>query len=160
MRSNSRGAHISTQPISKWEASRPGSPRIEMLRLLIVDDEPAVRKGLQMRFASETDLVVVGEATSGEEALVMVGALRPDVVLMDVELPRMDGIEATRALHTTFPRLPVVMLSVHDDKQTQGRALTAGAFRFVTKRGSNGELLAAIRSAATKAVRRNARPMD
>lgn len=131
-----------------------------MLRLLIVDDEPAVRKGLRMRFATEADVVVVGEATSGEEALAMVETLRPDVVLMDVQLPRMDGIETTQALHTTFPRLPVVMLSIHDDRHTQDRALAAGASRFVTKRGSNGELLAAIRSAATNAGRRNARHTD
>jgi DNA-binding NarL/FixJ family response regulator len=72
----------------------------------------------------------------------------------------MDGIETTQALHTTFPRLPVVMLSIHDDRHTQDRALAAGASRFVTKRGSNGELLAAIRSAATNAGRRNARHTD
>ena len=120
-----------------------------MLTLLIVDDEPAVRKGLRMRFATVSDVVVIGEASSGEEALALAETLRPDVVLMDVELPQMDGIAATQALHTAFPRLPVVVLSIHDDKGTQLRALAAGACRFITKRGSNGELLAAIRSAAT-----------
>jgi DNA-binding NarL/FixJ family response regulator len=128
-----------------------------MVRLLIVDDEPAVRKGLRMRFAPESDVVVIGEATSGEEALALVEALRPDVVLMDIELPRMDGIAATQALHKTFPRLPVVVLSIHDDKRTQIRALAAGASCFVTKRGSNGELLAAIRSAASDTEGRSAR---
>jgi DNA-binding NarL/FixJ family response regulator len=131
-----------------------------MLRLLIVDDEPAVRKGLRMRFAPESDLLVVGEAASGEEALALVETLRPDVVLMDIELPRMDGIAATRALHAALPRLPVIVLSIHDDKQTQRRALAAGASRFVTKRGSNGELLAAIRSAPTNTGRRNKRHTD
>ena len=86
-----------------------------------------------MRFAPESDLVVIGEATSGKEALAMAETLRPDVVLMDIAMPQMDGIAATRALHTTFPRLPVIVLSIHDDRHTQVRALAAddGATRGV-----------------------------
>lgn len=117
-----------------------------MIKLLIVDDEPTVRKGLRMRLASEPEVVVVGEAGSGEEALALVETLRPDVVLMDVALPQMDGIAATQALHTTFPQLAVIILTIHDDKATQARARAAGAAAFVTKRGLNGELLAAIRN--------------
>lgn len=119
-----------------------------MIKLLIVDDEPAVRKGLRMRLASEPEVVVVGEAASGEEALALVETLRPDVVLMDIALPRMDGVTATQALHTTFPQLVVIILTIHDDEATQARARAAGATAFITKRGLNGELLAAIRRAA------------
>lgn len=117
---------------------------VEMIKLLIVDDEPAVRKGLRMRLASEPEVVVVGEATSGEEAFALVETLHPDVVLMDVALPQMDGIAATQALHTAFPQVAVIILTIHDDEATRRRARAAGAAAFVTKRGLNGELLAAI----------------
>ena len=118
-----------------------------MIKLLLVDDEPAVRKGLRMRLAAEPDVMVIGEAVDGNEALALAQRLHPDVVVMDVEMPRMDGIAATQALHALSPRLAVIVLTIHDDEATQARARAAGAIALITKRGTNGELLAAIRQA-------------
>src|SRR5215472_6567097 len=84
-----------------------------MIRVLLVDDQPAVRRGLRFRFQLEPDIQVVGEAGSGPEALQLVQALSPTVVLMDVEMPEMDGISTTAALHALGGGSPVVMLSIH-----------------------------------------------
>jgi DNA-binding NarL/FixJ family response regulator len=119
-----------------------------MIRLLLVDDQPAVRRGLGMRLHLEPDIQVVGEASTGKEALLLAQELAPDVVLMDVEMPDMDGIEATAALRTAASQSAVVILSIHDDGQTRHRAQVAGAVAFVEKRGAADQLLAAIRQAA------------
>jgi DNA-binding NarL/FixJ family response regulator len=119
-----------------------------MIRLLLVDDQPAVRRGLGIRLHLEPDIQIVGEASTGREALSKVQALSPDVVLMDVEMPGMNGIEATAALRAAASTSAVVILSIHDDPQTRGRAQAAGAVAFVEKRGAIDSLLAAIRQAA------------
>ena len=119
-----------------------------MIRLLLVDDQPTVRRGLGLRLHLEPDMQIVGEASSGREALSMAQALTPDVVLMDVEMPEMDGIEATAALSAAVSTSAVVILSIHDDAQTRGRAQAAGAVAFVEKQGATDHLLAAIRQAA------------
>jgi DNA-binding NarL/FixJ family response regulator len=119
-----------------------------MIRLLLVDDQPAVRRGLLMRLHLEPDMQIVGEASTGREALRLAQSLAPDVVLMDVEMPEMDGIEATAALRLAVSQSAVVILSIHDDAQTRGRAQAAGAVAFVEKRGATDSLLAAIRQAA------------
>ena len=119
-----------------------------MIRLLLVDDQPAVRCGLLMRLNLEPDIQIVGEACTGREALRLAQSLAPDVVLMDVEMPEMDGIEATAALRLARSSSAVVILSIHDDAQTRGRAQAAGAVAFVEKRGATDSLLAAIRQAA------------
>jgi len=122
-----------------------------MIRLLLVDDQPLVRRGLGMRLHLEPDMQIVGEASTGREALSMAQALSPDVVLMDVEMPDMDGIEATAALRATASTSAVVILSIHDDPQLRVRAQAAGAVAFVEKRGTIDSLLAAIRQAARHA---------
>ena len=119
-----------------------------MIRLLVVDDQPAVRRGLRVRFHLEPDMQVVGEASTGREALTLAQTLAPDVVLMDIEMPGMDGIEATAALRTIVPQSAVVILSIHSERQTRIRAQAAGAVAFVEKRGTTDTLLAAIRQAA------------
>ena len=131
-----------TPDIIKWAI------RMEMIRLLIVDDEPAVRKGLRMRLAAEPDLSVIGEAPDGQTALDLARDLCPDVVLMDVEMPRMDGIAATSALHALCPRTSVIMLSIHDDARTRSLAEDAGAIAFVAKSVPIAMLLATIRQVA------------
>jgi DNA-binding NarL/FixJ family response regulator len=122
-----------------------------MIRLLLVDDQPAVRRGLGMRLHMEPDIQVVGEASTGREALSLAQELAPDVVLMDVEMPEMDGIEATAALRKAVSQSAVVILSIHDDVYTRNRARAAGAVAFVEKRGPTDTLLAAIRQAARQA---------
>jgi DNA-binding NarL/FixJ family response regulator len=122
-----------------------------MIRVLLVDDQAIVRRGLRVRFRLEPDLQVVGEANSGTEALTLAQTLRPDVVLMDVEMPEMDGIAATAALRRVVPQSAVVILSIFNDTQTRGRAQAAGAVAFVEKRGETETLLSAIRQAAAQA---------
>ncbi len=121
-----------------------------MIRVLLVDDQPAVRRGLLMRLHLEPDIQIVGEASTGREALHLAQSLAPDVMLMDVEMPEMDGIEATAALRLAASQSAVVILSIHDDAQTRGRAQAAGAVAFVEKRGATETLLAAIRQAAAQ----------
>jgi DNA-binding NarL/FixJ family response regulator len=122
-----------------------------MIRVLLVDDQAVVRRALRGRFHLEPDLEVVGEASTGSEALTLAQILTPDVVLMDIEMPDMDGIEVTTALRRAVPQSVVVILSIHDDAQTQGRARAAGAVAFVEKRGATDTLLSAIRKAAGRA---------
>lgn len=122
-----------------------------MIRVLLVDDQPVVRRGLRERFHLEPDMQVVGEASTGKEALNLAQTLTPDVVLMDIEMPDMDGIEATAALRRVVPQSAVVILSIHGDAQTRGQAQAAGAVAFVEKRGATDSLLVAIRQAARHA---------
>jgi two-component system, NarL family, response regulator LiaR len=119
-----------------------------MIRVLLVDDQPVVRHGLRVRFQLETDMQIVGEASTGSEALTLAQTLSPDVVLLDIEMPGMDGIEVTAALRTVVPQSAVVILSIHADRQTRIRAQAAGAVTFVEKRGTTETLLVAIRQAA------------
>ena len=120
----------------------------KMIRVLIVDDQPAVRQGLRMRLAAEPDLEVVGEAADGEVALSCAQALCPDVVLMDVEMPHMDGIAATDTLRKLCPSTAVIVLSMYDDARTRARAEDAGAAAFVAKSLPTDTLLATIRQVA------------
>lgn len=125
-----------------------------MIRVLLVDDQPAVRRGLGLRLRLEPDMQVVGEAGSGTEALHLAQTLAPDVVLMDIEMPEMDGIETTTTLRTMVPLSAVVMLSIHDNGQTRARAQTAGAAAFVAKGSTTDQLIATIRQVAGQAESR------
>jgi DNA-binding NarL/FixJ family response regulator len=122
-----------------------------MIRVLLVDDQAIVRRGLRVRFRLEPDLQVVGEASTGTEALYLAQTLKPDVVLMDIQMPEMDGIAATAALRREVPQSAVVILSIANDTQTRGQAQAAGAVAFVEKRGETETLLSAIRQAAAQA---------
>ena len=119
-----------------------------MIRLVLVDDQPGIRQGLRMWLSLERDMTVVGEASNGREAVTLVQRLAPDVVLMDVEMPEMDGIEAAAAMRASATQSAVVMLSIHDDVSTRARAYATGAAAFVTKSGAIEELVATIRQAA------------
>jgi DNA-binding NarL/FixJ family response regulator len=101
-----------------------------------------------MLLTAEPDIQVVGEASDGEGALSLAQTLNPDVVLMDVEMPRADGIAAAQALHAVCPRVAVIMLSIYDDAMTQALAQKAGAAAFVPKSIPADMLLAAIRQVA------------
>jgi DNA-binding NarL/FixJ family response regulator len=121
---------------------------MEPIQVLLVDDEPRVLRGLRMRLGLETDIRVVGDAGDGATAVDLAALLSPHVVLMDVNLPGIDGISATREIAARVPQAAVVMLSLQDDQGTIERALAAGAVAFVGKRQIDGELLGAIRKAA------------
>jgi DNA-binding NarL/FixJ family response regulator len=118
------------------------------ITLLLVDDEPSVRRGLRMRLQLEPDVEVIGEAADGADGVRMAQVLSPAVVVMDVEMPVMNGIEATNEIRSSEPGVAVVMLSMHDDAATRRRAHDAGASAFVAKHRMDDGLIEAIRGAA------------
>ena len=120
------------------------------IRLLLVDDQPAVQRGLKMRFALEPDLEVAGEAGGVAEAISLARAVHPDVVLMDVEMPGTDGISAIAALRQVAPHSAVVIFTLYDDAAMRTRARELGAAAFVAKHQTEETLLAAIRRAAVE----------
>lgn len=116
------------------------------IRVLLVDDQPMVRTGFRYILDSEDDIEVVGEAADGEVAIAQVHALRPDVVLMDIRMPRMDGVAATAALTAESPATPkVIILTTYDLDEYVVEALRAGASGFLLKDASADDLLSAIR---------------
>jgi DNA-binding NarL/FixJ family response regulator len=134
---------------------RGETDEVQVIRVLLVDDQAAVRRTLWVRFHLEPDLEVVGEASTGTEALTLAQTLTPDVVVMDIEMPQMDGIAATAAMLRAVPQSVVVILSIHDDAQTRRRAQAAGAVAFVEKHGATDALLSVIRLAAGRAGKRS-----
>lgn len=120
--------------------------------MLLVDDHAVVRSGLRMLLEGEPDMLIVGEAGTGAEALQAVEALRPEVVLMDIGLPDQSGIDATRAIKGLNPATAVVALTIHEDEEYFFRMLEAGATGYVPKRAAPEELLTAIRTAAVGEV--------
>jgi DNA-binding NarL/FixJ family response regulator len=118
---------------------------VRKIRLLLVDDQPAVLRGLRMWLALEPDLMVVGEAATGTDVGELINSVSPDCVLMDVEMPGLDGVDATAVVHALQPALPVVILSLHDDIETRVRAWIAGAAAFVAKHEVEPVLVRTIR---------------
>jgi DNA-binding NarL/FixJ family response regulator len=119
-----------------------------MIRVLLVDDHPLVRAGLISLLATAPDIEVVGEAADGQEAIELYTSTEPDVVLMDLSMPVMDGIAATRALHSNHSNARVVVLTSFSDVARVREAIAAGAAGYVLKDCTAEELLAAVRSAA------------
>jgi DNA-binding NarL/FixJ family response regulator len=118
------------------------------IRVLIVDDDTLIRTGLGLILGSQSDLEVVGEAADGEVAIAQVRALRPDVVLMDIQMPRMNGLDATVALAKLVPPPRVLILTTFEIDEYVFQALRSGASGFVLKRTPAEELIAAIRIVA------------
>jgi DNA-binding NarL/FixJ family response regulator len=120
---------------------------VGMIRLLIVAGRPGLGKGLQMRLTAECDILVVGEVSNAAEALVKAKILCPDVVLIDQDIPSLDGIDVARQLHVICPESAIIILSLRDDPLTYNRAMAAGAAAFVVKSMPEETLLEAIRQA-------------
>jgi two-component system response regulator NreC len=117
-------------------------------RLLLVDDHAVVRSGLKMLLSAEPDVEIVGEAGTAAEAIEIVGQISPDVILMDIGLPDLSGIEATRAIKSRHPKAAFVARGMHDDQELFFKLPDAGAGGYVLKRAAPEELLRAIRAAA------------
>ena len=114
--------------------------------ILLVDDHPLMRKGLRALLEGEPGLEVAGEADDGEEAIVRARALSPDIVVMDVSMPRLNGIEATRRLLEEAPRTRVLALSIHSEKRFVDEMLRAGAAGYLLKDSAPEELVRAVRA--------------
>lgn len=118
---------------------------MQKIRVLVVDDHTIVRDGICALLALAGDIEVVGEAANGRDALEMVKKLSPDVVLMDIAMPIMNGVEATRRIKKEFPDVKVLALTQHDDKEFVYPLLEAGARGFLSKAAASSELTSAIR---------------
>lgn len=116
------------------------------ITLLAVDDHPLIRGGLAALIGAESDMLLVGEAADGEAALEMYRELRPDVVLMDLRMPVMDGLSAIRAIRDEFPDARIIALTTYDGDEDIHRALSAGAKGYLLKDMLRTELLQVIRS--------------
>lgn len=116
------------------------------IRLLLVDDHAVVRSGLRMLLQAQPDMRIVGEAESGTEAIHQVRLHRPDVVLMDIQMPDMNGIEATKEIKKMSASTAVLALTMHEDDQYFFEMLRAGASGYVPKRAAPDELVSAIRT--------------
>jgi len=116
-------------------------------RVVVVDDHTLIRQGIVGLLDRQADIEVVGEAGSGRDGIDLVERLRPDVVLMDVAMPGISGLDATRELRSRWPDLPIIMLTIHDREDYIFEALRAGAVGYVLKGADVQELLAAVRSA-------------
>ncbi len=128
------------------EAEDPGD-RSGPTRLLIADDHALIRDGLRSMLGGEPDLEVVGEASNGREALELCRALRPDLVLMDVRMPEMDGLEATRAIKREHPEIGVLIVTMHENPDYLFEAIKGGAAGYVLKDAFRDELITAVHEA-------------
>jgi len=126
--------------MSRQVKNKPNDP----IRVLIADDHGVIRAGLRALLNGEPDVEVVGEATNGQETLRQAADLRPDIILLDVSMPDIDGVEVTRRLRESLPHTRVLILTVHEDRELLQQAIQAGALGYVTKRAIKSELINAI----------------
>jgi DNA-binding NarL/FixJ family response regulator len=126
--------------------SVPGTP----IRVLLADDHAVVREGLARLLGGEPDIEIVGQAADGQEAVELAARLLPDIVLMDMSMPRLNGVEATRAIRNENPDIRVIGLSMFEESDRAQALRDAGAVGYLTKSGPPRELLQAIRAHATR----------
>ena len=118
----------------------------DSVKLFIVDDHAILREGLKMVLEHEEGMVVVGESDNGRDALHEIGMCLPDVVIMDITMPSLNGLEATRRLKQDCPKVKVIVLTMHDSEQFLVEALDAGACGYVAKRDAKIDLILAVKS--------------
>jgi DNA-binding NarL/FixJ family response regulator len=125
-----------------------GAKSVERIRVMLAEDIAILRKALMSLLAPYPDVVIAGEASDGLEAVRLVGELTPQVVLMDLSMPRMDGVEAIAEIKRQHPEIKVIALTAHGDPELVGKTLLAGADGYMLKNASADELVSAIRSVA------------
>lgn len=118
------------------------------VKVLIADDHSLVRNGLQMVFQNQSDISIVGEAENGEEVLDLIAKRKPDIVIIDISMPKLNGIEATRRIRQEYPETKVLILTIHDNQEYIYQMVRAGANGYVLKDAGKNELLAAVRALA------------
>jgi DNA-binding NarL/FixJ family response regulator len=131
------------------QKQRQGTTIENKKRILIVDDHPVVRDGLITLINHQQDLKVCGEAEEAQQALTAISELNPDVVIIDITLKGSDGIELTKSIRARYARLPVIVLSIHDESTYAERALRAGAQGYLMKEVVSDKIIAAIRAVLT-----------
>jgi DNA-binding NarL/FixJ family response regulator len=119
------------------------------IRVLIADDHPAMREGLREIIDQQPDMSVVAEAGDGAEAVSACRTARPNVILMDLQMPRMDGVEAIDLIHRGDPSMPIVVLTTYSGDARASRALAAGAMSYLLKTATGTEIVGAVRSASS-----------
>jgi DNA-binding NarL/FixJ family response regulator len=115
------------------------------IKVLLADDHALMRHGLRLIIESQEDMEVIGEASDGLEALELAEELRPDIILMDIAMPRCNGLEATRLIQRRLPGIEIIVLTVHEEAESLLEALQGGARGFLLKRARADELIAALR---------------
>ncbi|MBI4267031.1 MAG: response regulator transcription factor [Chloroflexi bacterium] len=116
------------------------------IKILLVDDHAIMRDGIRALLSPHNDIEIIGEAAEGKEAIEKVGELQPDVVVMDIAMPEMDGLEATRRIMKKYPKAKVLVLTQYDNREYVLAAIKAGATGYVPKRALGSELILAIRT--------------
>ncbi len=119
---------------------------MDKIRILVADDHTIVREGVRLLLEAQPDIEVVGEAPDGEVALTQVRALKPDLALLDIAMPNMNGLEVTRAIRKEFPNIHVIILTMYESDEYFFQVLDAGAAGYVLKKAASADLVAAIRA--------------
>jgi DNA-binding NarL/FixJ family response regulator len=121
---------------------------MDAIRVLVADDQTITRSGLRALLAAQADIEIVGEARNGEEAIELAVSLQPDVILMDLRMPGVNGIEATRRIHRASPHIGILVITVFEDDTSVFPAIRAGARGYLLKNTEQDELLRAVRAVA------------
>ena len=125
----------------------PTAVEMHLVRIMIVDDHEVARRGIRSVLLGNPGFDLVGEATDGEEAVEKAQELRPDVILLDITLPGINGIQAAASIHAVSPESRIIFVSQHDSVQTARNALSVGAYGYVVKSDAGRDLLPAIEAA-------------
>lgn len=119
---------------------------MDRIRILVADDHTIVREGIRLLLEAQPDMEVVGDAADGEQAVSAVRQLQPDVVLIDIAMPKLNGLEATRAIKREFPQVQVIALTMYESDEYFFQVLNAGASGYVLKKAASADLLGAVRA--------------